>query len=364
MSINCIIYRRLLIPYSEGSLDERRRARMERHISGCERCRAELEMIRSVSGALRCVESPAMEPAHDLWAKVSARIADEPPPARHSTWLTWLPAGAAAVLTAVIALSVWHPSPAPVRLAEGGNKSGARVAVTVGPPTKQAMRQESRSGTKAAVTTAPRAKRVVVSEPADRVALSASPGQKPTVVAKASKAVDLLNTKDAYAARKGKEEVAMGRAGDVASPEGHVSYHYTDALSDAKSVKASEASPSSPAPAPPALAVPAERQASAEYADKLGGAKATVTFQDVNSKSMNKLDKCLAERVSEKPKSAIKVSILVSSVPSDAVARMKSLGLRDIAWDAKSSIYTASAPSDKLKELSELDFVKKVSAAP
>lgn len=78
----CFRYRKLLIPYSEGALEERAARSVERHIASCPNCARDLDDIRSVSGALCAAAAPAMEPAPDLWSRVSARIADEEAPAR------------------------------------------------------------------------------------------------------------------------------------------------------------------------------------------------------------------------------------------------------------------------------------------
>ena len=102
----CFRYRRLLIPYSEGELGTGAANKLERHLVKCDRCRTELDGIRLVAGALCDTAAPAMEPADDLWARVSARIADEPVRVASRQWfghVRGLAAGAAAaVLVAVI----------------------------------------------------------------------------------------------------------------------------------------------------------------------------------------------------------------------------------------------------------------------
>lgn len=94
----CFRYKKLLVPYAEGTLDEQTHERMRMHIERCKRCAAELHTIESMSKAL-CQAAPQVEPAEDLWTKVSARIADEnTAPARR----VWMPKTAAAGLIAVL----------------------------------------------------------------------------------------------------------------------------------------------------------------------------------------------------------------------------------------------------------------------
>jgi len=109
----CLRYGRLLVPYIECDLDERVRAKVERHVSRCARCAAELEVIRSVSGAIKSAEAPAMEPAPDLWAKVSARIEREAMRSAPRPWIRvtqTASACAAAVFVAVVGVSLMHPN--------------------------------------------------------------------------------------------------------------------------------------------------------------------------------------------------------------------------------------------------------------
>jgi hypothetical protein len=114
----CFRYRKLLIPYSEGELGTVVARKLERHLMKCARCRIELDGIRLVAGALCDTDSPAMEPADDLWARVSARIADEsvqPARQRRFGWAGGLAAGAAAaVVVAAIGMSLLSPKTEPI----------------------------------------------------------------------------------------------------------------------------------------------------------------------------------------------------------------------------------------------------------
>ena len=108
----CFRYTKLLVPYSEGGLDARMRARVKRHLEVCKNCAADLRAIQSVGQALTRSDNFATEPAPDLWAKVNARITSRPV-RRHPTARSWAlriaSAAAAAVLMAVVASSIMRP---------------------------------------------------------------------------------------------------------------------------------------------------------------------------------------------------------------------------------------------------------------
>lgn len=99
----------MLIPYSENGLDALAQERMEHHLAVCERCRADLAAIRSVAGALTNAPDPALEPAADLWARVSERIAAETPRQSRHSWLRApqaISAAAAAVLVIAVGVTI------------------------------------------------------------------------------------------------------------------------------------------------------------------------------------------------------------------------------------------------------------------
>jgi hypothetical protein len=102
------------MPYAEGALGADVAAKVERHTASCARCAAELEMIRSVTCALGAADVPAKEPANDLWAKVSARIADESARPASSPRLGIAAGFAAAVLVGVVGIKLLAPNMAPV----------------------------------------------------------------------------------------------------------------------------------------------------------------------------------------------------------------------------------------------------------
>ncbi len=72
----CFGYKRLLIPFSEGVLDEKTREKVAHHLESCGACRAELACVNTVAGALRATDLPAAEPSPDLWNRVRGQIED------------------------------------------------------------------------------------------------------------------------------------------------------------------------------------------------------------------------------------------------------------------------------------------------
>lgn len=113
----CFRYRKLLIPYSESELGTDVARKLERHLMKCARCRMELDGIRLVAGAL-CDTDPPMEPANDLWARVSAQIASQPVQPVRQKWFGLaggLAAGAAAaVVVAAVGMALLGPGTEPV----------------------------------------------------------------------------------------------------------------------------------------------------------------------------------------------------------------------------------------------------------
>lgn len=109
----CFGYRRLLIPYSEGALGSSAVKKVERHLVKCARCRTELDGIRVIAGVLVGSDMPGAEPADDLWARVSARIADgsaKPAPRSAFAATRGLAAGvAAAAIVAVVGIKLLTP---------------------------------------------------------------------------------------------------------------------------------------------------------------------------------------------------------------------------------------------------------------
>src|SRR4029453_9049716 len=99
-----------LVALVDGRLDGAGQRAIERHLEGCQNCRALVEDLRSIRAA---ASSPdRREPKAETWSKVRAAIAAEPAPRgrllemgrRGVNWPLWLGAAAALVLATVIGL--------------------------------------------------------------------------------------------------------------------------------------------------------------------------------------------------------------------------------------------------------------------
>jgi anti-sigma-K factor RskA len=97
-------------PYLLGALTPDESARFERHLEGCELCRADVERLRPALDALPASPEPVTPPA-DLRRRVMAdvkrdakarRAAASPAAARRPAWLRPLPALAAACVLLVV----------------------------------------------------------------------------------------------------------------------------------------------------------------------------------------------------------------------------------------------------------------------
>lgn len=185
----CFRYRRLLVPYSEGELDQRLREKLERHLAVCADCALDLGAIRSVFGALSRAEQPSVEPAPDLWAKVSARIADVRPEPARRPWLRApqaVSAAAAAVLIAAVGFNMIHSSlrtPPEVRPPESPavERPESAAAPSSKPSDREAAKPAERTPESAAVApvrpAGARKARSVVRHPA-----APEPNERPALV--------------------------------------------------------------------------------------------------------------------------------------------------------------------------------------
>ena len=74
-----------LVDLVDGRLDGAEQRSVERHLEGCDNCRALVEDLRSIRAAAFMLDR--REPKAETWSKVQAAIAAEPapqgPPARH-----------------------------------------------------------------------------------------------------------------------------------------------------------------------------------------------------------------------------------------------------------------------------------------
>ncbi|MDE3156638.1 MAG: zf-HC2 domain-containing protein, partial [Acidobacteriota bacterium] len=122
--MDCDRYTEAIGDYVDGTLDERRRAEVDRHLADCPACRALVADLRQIHGAARQFE-PLQPPAR-VWQEISRRIAAESGairaagpaqavPARRaglSAWLSpaWQAGLAAAAVLALITVTasiVW-----------------------------------------------------------------------------------------------------------------------------------------------------------------------------------------------------------------------------------------------------------------
>lgn len=91
---------------TEAALGVAQNARLVEHLAGCGSCRAELERLRALAGAMdrRITEMVDVEPSPGFAARVRAQVAKESA-ARAAWWRGWVPALAGGV--AVLALVAW-----------------------------------------------------------------------------------------------------------------------------------------------------------------------------------------------------------------------------------------------------------------
>jgi len=114
MKNGCSKIKTLLEPYFEGVLPEAQERNLAAHLWQCPRCAAELEQIQRLSLALGAL--PQIEPARDLLASISARVAALPTPAQRRLSRGWrrlgLTAGLAFALVALVSFGLTLLAPA------------------------------------------------------------------------------------------------------------------------------------------------------------------------------------------------------------------------------------------------------------
>lgn len=103
-----------LVDLVDGRLDGAERRTIERHLEGCENCRAMVDDLRSIRAAAFMLDR--REPKAETWSKVQAAIAAEPATVTRFSpagvrrsfteggWPVWLGAAAALILATVIGL--------------------------------------------------------------------------------------------------------------------------------------------------------------------------------------------------------------------------------------------------------------------
>lgn len=108
--MNCVRTRRALVDYAEDELAERKRLRIERHLSGCEACRSELSRIEEVRQSILSLEAPERDA--EFWrgfnVRLSQRLASEAaaPAIRSSLWRPKLAFATAAMVAVLFALGL------------------------------------------------------------------------------------------------------------------------------------------------------------------------------------------------------------------------------------------------------------------
>ncbi|HTG88759.1 MAG TPA: zf-HC2 domain-containing protein [Vicinamibacterales bacterium] len=131
-----------LVDLVDGRLDGAGQRSVERHLEGCESCRALVEDLRSIRAAAFMLDR--REPKAETWSKVQAAIAAEPAPKgrlldmsaarrsfRGTNWPVWLGAAAALILATMIGLLplMSRPEPAHDDSAEATAADGTEATV-------------------------------------------------------------------------------------------------------------------------------------------------------------------------------------------------------------------------------------------
>ena len=135
-----------LVDLVDGRLDGAEQRSVERHLEGCEDCRALIEDLRSVRAAAFMLDRP--EPKADTWLKLQAAIAREPLPKgrlldigqarrRRGGIAVWLGAAAALILATAIGLM-----PLMNRAAPHDDSAPAEAAETAPDPTVESVTAE------------------------------------------------------------------------------------------------------------------------------------------------------------------------------------------------------------------------------
>lgn len=107
-----------LVDIAEGARTEA----SEPHLAGCDRCRRQLDDLRTMMTAVEAAEEPVPEPSPLFWDQLSDRVreavaAEQHLPARRAWWREWVgrpaafvPLAAAALVALVLFVRVQPPS--------------------------------------------------------------------------------------------------------------------------------------------------------------------------------------------------------------------------------------------------------------
>jgi anti-sigma factor RsiW len=117
--MNCTEYRDAIAEFVDGSLDPTRQRALERHVEGCEACRALVADLKTIQAAAFTLDRIELPP--HLWPAIRARVAEEPRPSpgrllafpRSRTALgIWVAAAAALLIATTIGIYPLLRSPA------------------------------------------------------------------------------------------------------------------------------------------------------------------------------------------------------------------------------------------------------------
>jgi anti-sigma factor RsiW len=130
-----------LVDLVDGRLDGAEQRDVERHLEGCQDCRALVDDLRSIRAAAFMLDRH--EPKAETWFKLQAAIAQEPVPKgrlltmpARANWPVWLGAAAALILATVIGLMplmnrpALHDDSAPAEAADGAEPEATVESVT------------------------------------------------------------------------------------------------------------------------------------------------------------------------------------------------------------------------------------------
>src|SRR3954451_10792935 len=77
--MNCTEHRDAIAEFVDGSLDPARQRALERHVEGCDACRALVADLKTIQAAAFTLDRVELPP--HLWPAIRARVAEEPRPA-------------------------------------------------------------------------------------------------------------------------------------------------------------------------------------------------------------------------------------------------------------------------------------------
>src|SRR5262245_5336044 len=127
--MDCREYREAIAEFVDGSLDPARQRALERHVEGCESCRALVADLKTIQAAAFTLDRVELPP--HLWTAIRARVAEEPRPSAgrlltfprsRGALAVWIAAAAALLVATTIGI---YPL-----LRSTGSHTGTRAADT------------------------------------------------------------------------------------------------------------------------------------------------------------------------------------------------------------------------------------------